>query len=378
MEHSCSRNAVQRQRRPFGVLIWAALYGGCVLPSVSGTNASGSQSDTTSDLQSSNAPTTATATATIDSGAVERLPEAGVATSADASANTNNASNGSTSCACTTKDRCCDGCQPQPDATACDSDGLDCTSDMCRAGACVHEARMDACVLDGACHLDGAQHPNNKCLQCDAARNRSAWTAREEGASCDDGVYCDGVERCGGGAQQGRCVSSGDPCTKNNDACIACDEATHACGVSDSLVWHDTTTNLLWKKYAEGGGTRPWQAAQNACESLSFCTRSDWRLPTVGELRSLIRRCPATQASGACGVTDACSQYTCRNDACRGCQVGMYAPDTIVDFQSAYWTSTPADGSSLDGKWVVGFRTAAVEGFTPSSMHEARCVTSAR
>jgi hypothetical protein len=51
----------------------------------------------------------------------------------------------------------------------------------------------------------------------------------------------------------------------------------------------DNSTNLIWTKDAQQiKGTMKWSAALAACNNLNFAGHTDWRLPNVKELLSLI------------------------------------------------------------------------------------------
>lgn len=51
----------------------------------------------------------------------------------------------------------------------------------------------------------------------------------------------------------------------------------------------DKLTGLMWTKDADfAGGTRAWNAAVDFCENLDFAGYTDWRLPNLRELWSLI------------------------------------------------------------------------------------------
>ena len=126
--------------------------------------------------------------------------------------------------------------------------------------------------------------------------------------------------------------------------------------VSGDLTWQDPPSNDYMT----------WEEAISYCENLSL-DGGDWRLPTISELRSLIRGCDATKLGGSCGVTDGCTDYAdCWNDACCGCEYlegpgsgGAYWPDGMSGEVSWYWSSSPvADGDS--GAWGVDFNDGDV------------------
>jgi len=51
----------------------------------------------------------------------------------------------------------------------------------------------------------------------------------------------------------------------------------------------DTLTGLMWAKNANlPGGYRTWYQAVDDCNNLNLCGYTDWRLPNVNELESLI------------------------------------------------------------------------------------------
>ena len=50
----------------------------------------------------------------------------------------------------------------------------------------------------------------------------------------------------------------------------------------------DRLTGLIWSQNANIGRQKSWAAATNYCENLVYAGNSDWRLPNVLELKSLI------------------------------------------------------------------------------------------
>ena len=122
--------------------------------------------------------------------------------------------------------------------------------------------------------------------------------------------------------------------------------------VSGDLTWQDPPSEDYMT----------WEEAIEYCETLSFDGHDDWRLPTISELRSLIRGCDATELGGSCGVTDGCTDSSdCWNDACDGCNYlegpgsgGAYWPDGMSGEIDWYWSSSPVADYG-DCAWFVSF-----------------------
>ena len=88
----------------------------------------------------------------------------------------------------------------------------------------------------------------------------------------------------------------------------------------------DTSTALTWQKASSSGKT--WEQALVYCEGLSLGARTDWRLPTIKELNSLV-------------------DYSLYGPAINT----TYFPNTVSSF---YWSST-TDASYTNSAWCVDF-----------------------
>ncbi|MCC6157852.1 MAG: DUF1566 domain-containing protein, partial [Deltaproteobacteria bacterium] len=138
-------------------------------------------------------------------------------------------------------------------------------------------------------------------------------------------------------------------------------------------VWTDTTSGLTWlvEPLPFQSGWAPWPDAVDACEILDCGGHDDWRLPTISELRSLIRGCESTQLGGECDVTDDCLDVECAEFGeaynCTGCGSGMgpnegcYWPDELEGECTMYWSSsTPPPPTMHETAWKVSFRRAGI------------------
>jgi MYXO-CTERM domain-containing protein len=87
-----------------------------------------------------------------------------------------------------------------------------------------------ACLIGAICYSGGAAEPNTRCQECQPGVDPSDWTA-DDSNDCSDGVFCNGLESCSGGA----CQAGAAACTDDGLACTAtCDEASDQCDVLDA------------------------------------------------------------------------------------------------------------------------------------------------
>jgi hypothetical protein len=149
-------------------------------------------------------------------------------------------------------------------------------------------------------------------------------------------------------------------------------------------TWTDPQSDLMWQ-VVQTGGAMSWSAAKSHCVGLRLGGYNDWRLPTISELRSLIRGCPATKEGGSCGVTDSCLNNDCMSFAkkigCGGCSAdggpavgGEYWPSELTGEGAWYYSSSSV--SDRAGVWGVDFDSGFV-GYSPVDSH-ARCVRGSR
>jgi Protein of unknown function (DUF1566)/PEGA domain len=127
-------------------------------------------------------------------------------------------------------------------------------------------------------------------------------------------------------------------------------------------VWKDSSSGLTWQ-VSPMGKAMIWNAAKSHCASLRLGGSSGWRLPTISELRSLIRGCPRIQKGGSCRVTDSCLSRRCwRKDKCYSSSRkdvlgpgGAYWPPELKGKAWHYWSSSAVVADSDYRAWTVGF-----------------------
>jgi len=141
----------------------------------------------------------------------------------------------------------------------------------------------------------------------------------------------------------------------------------------------DPSSGLTWQDppYA---AYFTWEKAKTYCQNLSLAG-DGWHLPTISELRTLIRGCDGTITGGACDATDDCTEYDCENDPCHGCgfeegpgKGGAYWPSGISGYAYFYWSSLLVVDEN-DFAWSVDFRTGRVGcGTRLDEILQIRCV----
>lgn len=115
--------------------------------------------------------------------------------------------------------------------------------------------------------------------------------------------------------------------------------------VSGDTVMTDKRTGLVWQQSFKGN--QSWKAALAYCETLDYAGYTDWRLPDINELKTVIDY----------------EQYNPAIDA-------SAFPGTPGDL---FWSST-TDTRYTDDAWVVDFHEGEVYSGNKTHMHNTRCV----
>ncbi|MCZ7584710.1 MAG: DUF1566 domain-containing protein [Deltaproteobacteria bacterium] len=144
-------------------------------------------------------------------------------------------------------------------------------------------------------------------------------------------------------------------------------------------VWTDTVSGLMWT-IDPAEETMNWAEADAYCNGSVYGGVDDWRLPTISELRSLIRGCDVTAPGGACGVTDDClNAGECWSEVCWECVEGtgpadgIFWPSELRGPGGWYWSaSLVADYSGW--AWAIPFWGGDIDTYDMSLDVYVRCV----
>ena len=122
--------------------------------------------------------------------------------------------------------------------------------------------------------------------------------------------------------------------------------------------------------------TMTWYDAEKYCDDLDEKGFSDWRLPTISELRKIIQNCSGSQSTGYCKVNDNCLSGDCWSDSCYCDSIdnnnGYYSvlgdDDGVVLWSSA----TMLENSNRT--WVVSFYDSKIANSDNYDKSYVRCV----
>jgi uncharacterized protein (TIGR02145 family) len=148
-----------------------------------------------------------------------------------------------------------------------------------------------------------------------------------------------------------------------------------ATAIDPGATWTDDDSGLVWQK--DWAGTKTWNDAKTYCARL---TGTGWHLPTISELRSLIRGCAATQTGGSCNVQEGdCLAWSCRDGSCDGCSSGggpasgCYWDSDLGGNCTWFWSSSLIADDSNDA-WYVFFDYGLVNYDYVDGDEGVRCV----
>lgn len=150
--------------------------------------------------------------------------------------------------------------------------------------------------------------------------------------------------------------------------------------------WIDETTNLIWQNPVTDG-TYTFEGAIVYCDTLVHEGYSNWKTPTISQLRSLVRGCQGTQTDGQCNLTDEClgiriadNNGPCWNDSCGDCDINMapidrcFADEDLRGPCEYYWSSSArVDDKNFFYAWGLNFDTGYLTGPMRTELFHVRC-----
>ena len=161
------------------------------------------------------------------------------------------------------------------------------------------------------------------------------------------------------------------------------------CSSTSSTPCRDSSTGYIWSEKAST--TYTWQNAVDYCNSYSEGGYTDWRLPNIDELRTLLiadrveNKCQVSEANNCLDYSSCWSCEDCIQTAYEYyddddgddvyCDSVSYSDGRYSKFgeNGDFWSSS-STSDSADGAWVVGFYRGDVGGDSKSSNNYVRCV----
>ena len=184
-------------------------------------------------------------------------------------------------------------------------------------------------------------------------------------------------------------------------------------------IWVDPDTYLIWEnpmgnQGVSGTGITHTKALEY-CENLVLAGADDWRLPTIDELRTLVRGVSTTMTGGKCPTSESCTaQDTCNKDkenkqgfgnSCLGCDALGDTYDPAISYLTEsdcqlsdtnfangeyyivpamytdpyrLWSNTKNTGiagSVMQAFWYINYQSGQINsGSDSTSNHWVRCV----
>jgi Cobalamin biosynthesis protein CobT (nicotinate-mononucleotide:5, 6-dimethylbenzimidazole phosphoribosyltransferase) len=163
--------------------------------------------------------------------------------------------------------------------------------------------------------------------------------------------------------------------TWNGSSCTSAGSSLPECSSTSSTPCKDSSSDLIWS--ARASSTMTWSNAGTYCNNLTEGGYSDWHLPTISALRTLIRNCSGTVTGGSCGVTDSCLSRGCwTSDTCESCISDSAGKHSKFGETGGFWSSSVRSDNTVYA-WRVRFSDGSVYAVSKAANVNVRCVRNA-
>lgn len=128
-----------------------------------------------------------------------------------------------------------------------------------------------------------------------------------------------------------------------------------------SLIWSDRSSNKM-----------NWNRAKEYCENLTEGGYTDWRLPNIDELRTLIQNHSGTQTGGSCPISEKAGRLA-RDDRTSDCNSRNGSNFSKLGDTGWFWSSSTLSGNTVYA-WYVNFDFGDVLYSSKTYNYIVRCV----
>ncbi len=149
-----------------------------------------------------------------------------------------------------------------------------------------------------------------------------------------------------------------------------CQDPLTECSLNSDFPCTDSSSTLMWSDaYLVG---KNWEEAKDYCQNLKYGQYSDWRLPKISELRTLVQNCPNSEINGACNVKDTCLAQSCGANNCFDCSNDSSVKYSKLGDTGFFWSYSATDNPNAI--WVIDFDNANIGYLSHLSTLGVRCV----
>ena len=158
-------------------------------------------------------------------------------------------------------------------------------------------------------------------------------------------------------------------------------ETIPVCDETGNAPCKDTSTGYIWSTPPILSNDLEWQYDAARCRGLTEGGITQWRIPTIDELRTLLGASDKLKTGGECKVTDACSDYfnaECFNEENEKCIEGKGFESSLYDY--GYYVSGTLSGQGEESEeysyaWAVDLKTGSIVSVHyDSGRNETRCI----
>ena len=200
------------------------------------------------------------------------------------------------------------------------------------SGACVEQCTEDMCVdaelSTGKCETDNVM--NESYCQCEEGYfhiSSGCMTPCEK---------CEGLE---GG--DGTCVATSfyeytcgckHDYFNSNNQCLPVED----CNVSNRFPCINSSQKFMWAIPAQR--RMKWEKAKKYCEDLDYLGYTNWRLPDIDELRTIVSLSDNVKTNGSCKVSE---KGGCLSENClENCRSTYYSDEELLLHHDFKWSSS--------------------------------------